>query len=221
MPPLSRYQEEEERNREERREYLARSKKIADIIRPIAQAQYTVDMQVKGFLQRMRELGEDHGGFELVPDFQRGHVWTREQQQHYVESFIRNAIPESGRYLQFNCPHFMKTGNFNEDDRDVPAGFQCIDGVQRITAMEAFFNNDFTVFSGMRAEDFNGTTYSITTMTSTFRVGVHAFNKKADVLKHYLDINAGGTPHSPEEIARIREMLSDVEGNTASTPKPR
>ena len=32
---------------------------------------------------------------------------------------------------------------------------------------------------------------------------------RADVLRLYLMINTGGTPHSPEEIARVRALLDE------------
>jgi hypothetical protein len=43
-----------------------------------------------------------------------------------------------------------------------------------------------------------------------FKFEIFNFQIKADLLRHYLDLNAGGTPHSKEEIERVRKMLSDA-----------
>ncbi|MCP4427239.1 MAG: hypothetical protein GY803_22350 [Chloroflexi bacterium] len=42
----------------------------------------------------MQEVDDDMG-VDISPDYQRGHVWTREQQTKYVEHILRNGI--SGR----------------------------------------------------------------------------------------------------------------------------
>lgn len=39
-------------------------------------------------------------------------------------------------------------------------------------------------------------------------MAIHTFTRRADLLQHYLDLNTGGTPHSAEEIARVRGLLN-------------
>jgi hypothetical protein len=41
----------------------------------------------------------------------------------------------------------------------------------------------------------------------SLRFEVHTFTQRAALLRHYLAINVGGTPHSGAEIARVRAML--------------
>lgn len=43
------------------------------------------------------------------------------------------------------------------------------------------------------------------------KVAIHDFTKRAELLENYLSINAGGTPHSAEEIARVRAMLANAQ----------
>ena len=45
---------------------------------------------------------EQNEGLELNPDFQRGHVWTREQEIAYIEFLLRGG--RTGRDLYFNKP---------------------------------------------------------------------------------------------------------------------
>ena len=42
-----------------------------------------------------------------------------------------------------------------------------------------------------------------------FKWRVVALKTREDVLRFYLSLNAGGTPHSAEEIERVRAMLRD------------
>jgi hypothetical protein len=41
-----------------------------------------------------------------------------------------------------------------------------------------------------------------------FQMKVCCLPTRAEVLRWYLAINAGGTPHTPEELARVRELLA-------------
>ena len=49
---------------------------------------------------------EQNEGLELNPDFQRGHVWTREQEIAYIEFLLRGG--RTGRDLYFNKPSWEK-----------------------------------------------------------------------------------------------------------------
>lgn len=47
-------------------------------------ANYNVDVGFKYFSKTIQEY-IDEQGLILNPDFQRGHVWTEEQQEKYIE----------------------------------------------------------------------------------------------------------------------------------------
>jgi len=64
-------------------------------------------------------------GLQLVPDFQRGRVWTEDQQIAFVEYFFRGG--ESGRVIYFNDPNWSYPDP-NSDYKD----FVLVDGLQKI-----------------------------------------------------------------------------------------
>ncbi|MFA5186529.1 MAG: hypothetical protein WC551_08655 [Patescibacteria group bacterium] len=131
-------------------------------------------------------------GLDLNPEFQRGHVWTEAQQIAYVEYRLQGG--ESGRDIYTNCSGWM-------DDYRGP--FVLVDGLQRIEAVRKFLRGEMLVFG----EKFEGTTGSV-----DFILHIAALDNQADVLRWYINFNSGGTPHSPEEIDRVRKMLAAVEG---------
>lgn len=137
---------------------------------------------------------EQNEGLELNPDFQRGHVWTREQEIAYIEFLLRGG--RTGRDLYFNKPSW---------NNPVPDGayddFVCVDGLQRITAILGFLDNEFPVFDSYYREFEDRMS-----IMNTVRVHVNDLKTKKDVLTWYIEMNAGGTPHSKEEIDRVTAL---------------
>jgi len=194
-----------------RQAYAEKTEKLAAIIKPLRSAAYEVDMDWRWFHKHLTEMGNDYGGLEFNPDFQRGHVWTPEQQTHFIENILRGVVSSSGFLIQFNCPNWD-----NHDYKgELPRGFQCIDGLQRITAVMKFLNGEIKPF-GLHVDDLDGSSFSIRSKYR-FRVAIHNFERKFDLLSHYLDINAGGTPHSASELERVRAMRAASKA-TASNP---
>lgn len=81
---------------------------------------------------------------------------------------------------------------------------QCIDGLQRLTAIRRFAANQLVIFGGETAESLAGTAFSPKRMRFMFTIKVFAFERRTDLLGLYLDLNAGGTVHSEAELARVR-----------------
>ena len=193
-----------------------RERKNADfeaIIRPLRTASYEVDMEWHCFDRQIESIGADYGGLELEPDFQRGHVWTHAQQQHFIENVLRGVVTSAGFHVQFNCPNWDNVDYAG----DLPRGLQCLDGLQRITAVRDFLAGKVKPF-GLSVSDLAGSRFSPRRSYYRFspsrsyyrflRVSIHNFERKADLLAHYLDLNAGGTPHSAEDLERVRAMLA-------------
>lgn len=136
----------------------------------------------------------------LNPDFQRGHVWTKEQQIAYLEFQFRGG--KSGRDLYFNCPYWpgLPTGTGYED-------YVCVDGLQRITAWAAFLNNEVPVFGHFCNEFTDRFPVEI-----TMKVHINNLKTRKEVLQWYLGLNAGGTPHSREELTRVAKLLEEAAG---------
>jgi len=167
------------------------------IIRPMPSAVYEVDTHCTYIEKALDNFREDCG-LNLTPDFQRGHVWTQEQQERWIEAVIRNAIAVSGLLIQFNAPNWNHAGT-----GDLPDEIVCVDGLQRLTAMRRFLAGEILAF-GRTAEQFKGTPFDIGRYR--FRLAIHTFQTRAELLTYYLDLNAGGTPHPKKEIERVKAL---------------
>lgn len=187
------------------RELTDYEKQLHDLIKPLRTARWSVDVSWAHLERTLADLGVDYGGLELVPDFQRGHVWTPAQQCHYLENCLRGVVPVSGLLIQFNSPQW---GDVDVSDTDLPPGLQCVDGLQRYTAITEFVKGNVKPF-GLTADQLNGTAFS--PKRFYVKIAVHDFTSREQLLAQYLDLNAGGTPHSAEEIARVRALLAEAQ----------
>ena len=173
------------------------------VVRPLPRVSYSVDVPfgaLEAFLSKQRDCIEAEGGsFELEPDFQRGHVWTPEQQACYMESVLRGAAP--GKIL-FNCPGWERDLDVESDI--APNTFQCIDGLQRLTATRLFLAGQIEVFGGLSAHDLKGGPFDPGRRYCR-PIGIYEFGKRADLLQFYLDVN-GGTAHAQSELDRVRTL---------------
>lgn len=175
------------------------------ILKPLDQAKYTAHFSVAGFMDSINKMSLDYGAaLDMTPDFQRGHVWTMEQKENFIRNVLRGAVPESVFVVQFNCASWDNLHYHG----DLPQGFQCIDGLQRISAFNEYLAGKFTV-DGLSAHDLQGSSFQINRGRMNFIVQIFAFQNKRDLLAHYLAINSGGTPHSESEIERIKAMMKN------------
>jgi hypothetical protein len=129
---------------------------------------------------------------DLDPDFQRGHVWTPEQQTAYIEYILKGGM--SGREIYFNCTGWMK---------DWRGPFVIVDGKQRLHAAREFMANRVPVFGGHYRKDIEGRL----SLNAQFLFNVNDLKTRAEVLKWYLEMNTGGTPHTADEIEKVQSML--------------
>lgn len=165
--------------------------KFKDIPQFTHEGTYQVNMEWKYFVDWIQaNIQEDE--LELNPDFQRGHVWTEDQQIAYIEFRLRGG--KSGRIVYLNHPGWM--GNFQGD-------FVCVDGLQRITAVRRFINNEIKVF-GHYYREFEDRLPS----DADFIVNINNLKTKKEVLQWYIEMNQGGTPHSKDEIDKVKQMLA-------------
>lgn len=128
----------------------------------------------------------------MDPEYQRGHVWTESQQVAYLEYRARGG--EAGSVIMTNLPGWMS---------DFRGPYEMVDGKQRVEAARRFMRDEIRIFGHLHSEfDDSNAFWSI-----FFDWRVFNLEKREDILKLYLDINAGGTPHATEEIERVRELL--------------
>ncbi|MGL5330587.1 MAG: DUF262 domain-containing protein [Peptostreptococcaceae bacterium] len=152
-----------------------------------------------GHLESTLKSYEEDYGLELSPDFQRGHVWTEEQQIAYVEFFLRGG--KTGKIIYFNCPSFC--GVYRDNDPIV-----CVDGLQRLTALRKFLDNKLPVFGGNYIDDFEDKKTMLRRLDG-LKFSINDLKTKKEVLTWYLEFNTGGTVHSDEEIERVRKLLDN------------
>lgn len=91
--------------------------------------------------------------YELNPEFQRRHRWTPERQSKLIESLIMNVpIP----------PIFLYENEYSH--------YQVMDGLQRLTAIKEFYNDQVELVGLQEWPELNGRTYS--TLPDLVRRGV-------------------------------------------------
>lgn len=167
--------------------------RFQDIPQYTRDGNYSVNMEPEYLIEHVCGDWVENMSLNLEPDFQRAHVWTEDQQIAFCEYFFRGG--KSGRNLYFNHPGWM--GGFEGD-------FVLVDGKQRIEAMRRFLANEIQVFGSYRREY----TDRIRMVSHTFIINVNDLKTRAEVLQWYIEMNAGGTPHTTEEIDRVRKLLA-------------
>jgi hypothetical protein len=151
----------------------------------------------------------------LNPDYQRGPVWTHEQQERFIGHVLGGGLV-SPLYVQRyegpkNAPAVYHAG---DAWLDLPN--EVIDGQQRLRAIVAFITGEIAALvyhSGdwhrYFYEDLDDVEKRSRYLTSKI---VFVDLPRADRLRFYLRLNGGGTPHSEEELDRVRKMLVREEG---------
>lgn len=149
---------------------------------------YQVDVPLDGLLDALDRYLEKYG-LEMNPDFQRGHVWTEAQQIAFVEFILcgGNTTP-----IYLNHPNWMNSMSKGD--------FVVVDGLQRLTALLRFLKNEIQVFGKYFFSDFDF-------IDGDLKININNLKTRKEVLKWYLEINSGGTPHTKEEIERIKSLL--------------
>jgi len=166
-----------------------------DDIPQITQANYRVNVSWKYLEFQLAHFKEGYG-LELEPDFQRAHVWTEDQQIAYIEWVLRGG--RSGRDILWNCKVWRSGGK---------APVVLVDGLQRITAVQRFLHNEIPAFGTL----YNDYEDNLRLVTSDFVFYVNDLKTTEQVLQWYIDINAGGTQHSDEEIEKVKAMLAEIQ----------
>ena len=177
--------------------------KLSEIV-PFPSSIFEVDVSWE-FLDAW--IAEANPPLDLDPDYQRGHVWGEAQQVAYLEYVLKGG--EVGRNIVTNCPGWKSAG------AGLGGPYELVDGLQRITAVRCFMRDEVRVFGRLRSE-----IQGSLRLSTTFRWRVLDLPTRADVLKLYLAINAGGTPHTREEIARVQALLQTAEAQERLGMKP-
>ncbi len=85
--------------------------------------------------------------------------------------------------------------------------FVCVDGLQRITAITSFLNNEIPIF-GCHYEQFEDK-INRCSASSNLRININDLQTKKEVLEWYYEMNAGGTPHTDDELNKVKNMIGE------------
>lgn len=168
--------------------------KFSDIPQ-LPQAHYQIHVDWTYLEEHLAHWGErvgSGGGLNLDPDYQRAHVWTREQQVAYVEYTLMGG--EVGQQITWNSPDWGDTWK---------RPTELVDGKQRLEAVRSFLRDGFPAFGAK----FSEYTDKLRMTGPRFEFRVCKLGTRAEILQLYLNINAGGTPHSQSELDRVRRLL--------------
>lgn len=174
--------------------------RFRDIPQLTSAGSYQVNMPLEYIPNRIKEWQEDdYYKLQLNPDFQRGHVWTEEQQIAFIEYLLSGG--QSARIIYFNKPDWQGGDKLQGDYND----FVCVDGLQRLTAVLRFMNNKIKVFGTFFCEFEDRIPFDIDLLFN-----VNNLKTKKEVLQWYIEFNSGGTPHTKDEIERVKRMLKEA-----------
>lgn len=155
------------------------------------------------YLDDWLKSAQSYGKLDLDPEFQRGHVWTRDQQIAYLEYVLRGGM--GSNVILWNADQWTW---LREKGATVPNNvIQLVDGKQRLIAVMMFLNNELPAFGHYLAEFEDA---RIIKRRFRFEFRINNLQKYDDVLKWYIQLNAGGTPHTAEEIERVKGLLETV-----------
>lgn len=123
----------------------------------------------------------ESGDYELNPEFQRRHRWSEEKQSRLIESFIMNVpVP----------PIFLYEDQYSH--------YEVMDGLQRLTAISAFYRDQLILKDLTEWPELEGRKYS--ELPEQVRRGID---------RRYLSsiILLRETAKTPEEAERLKQMV--------------
>jgi len=152
----------------------------------------------------MRGIFRDMPSFQDIPHFPTAHYQV-DVDWNFLERHIRNAIDNDGLILE---PDFQRAHVWTQAQQIayVEIGpYEILDGKQRLEAVRAFLRGDLPIF-GHRFSEYTGHLR----VFHSFKWKICTLETREEVLQLYLNINAGGTPHTQAELDRVWAMLKAV-----------
>ena len=115
-----------------------------------------------------------------------------------------------------------RTIYLNAKNIEVPSleaqDYVCVDGLQRITAIQRFYHDEIPAYDH-RYSEFEGRLNSV---RFTVRVVTNDLQTREEVLQWYLELNSTGTPHTKKELDRVKALLNrerEINGHNLVTPQ--
>lgn len=134
----------------------------------------------------------------VIPDYQRAAVWSDDQCARFIGFMAEGGSPP---------PVFVQRWLASSGKPD-----EILDGLQRITAVVRFLNNEvpMELTDGTRVflRDMDAESQRLLTRNAGPNISIRYVlcETRAAVLDLYLRLNRGGTPHTDAEIERVRAL---------------
>lgn len=146
------------------------------------------------------ERGLEMWNVDTNPPYQRGHVWTNEQRSAFLGHWLQGGtVPTLWVWEPPNAKEYAGE-----------ARPELIDGKQRLTALLMWWHGEIAANVDKQMV-FVGDTDRKFRPHHMIHVTFVRLDSRADVLRFYLRLNGGGTPHSMDELARVRALLAAEE----------
>lgn len=136
-------------------------------------------------------------GLDDQPDFQRGYVWTAEDDQAYLDAVM--AGRDLGRFITVSRPY--------------PHNDWLLDGKQRLNCLMRFFRSEIAwrgvFWDQLSARDRGAIEDRAVHLAQLDEVRF----TRADLLRIFLEVNTGGVPQSESHLAHVRTLLAEEEAD--------
>ena len=155
-------------------------------------------MRALGGLLRMMRLDE-----LVIPEYQRGRVWTTDQQSAWV-GFVLSRMPLPAVWIR----------QVNVYDGSTEFRDELLDGQQRMTALLAWWSGDIPAvipWSGEVAWCRSRRDQRALERCATPCMELPPTTTDAEAVSLYLTINTAGVQHTPEELNKARAWLAAKE----------
>jgi hypothetical protein len=131
-----------------------------------------------------------------TPDFQRSNnKWTEQMQRAFVENALKGNV------------HNILFFKMHEDD-----DAKIIDGLQRLTAIAKFIDNELSIFNGLLYSDFDKSDVLRPVIKrASFRVNIYTFSDWESVGRFYVEMNENIT-HSSDDIKKAKDWFKREHG---------
>ena len=179
---------------------LGKSIEFKNLPKRIDCGNYCINIDLNYLLDSLKDY-EDKHNLNLNPDFQRGHVWTYEQRISFVEYYLTGGEVQP---IMFNHSDWMRF-----EDRN--AEMVIVDGKQRLTALTMFLKDELLVFKELDKDGIGFKSSEFDTLSRrNIRIYINDLKTEKEVLQWYLQINEGGTPHTKDELDKVKNMIKEL-----------
>lgn len=166
---------------------------ISTIQSSVPMTHYAIDQP----LGRIENFMEQYG-VDLDPDYQRGYVWTQEQQEKFVGALLES--PENINPIILNFTKKNKTVS------------EVVDGKQRLVACLRWVRCEILARCpcriNVRYDELDEVDMRAIGMCISLRCKWVTLSRP-DVMRYYLRLNSGGTVHTAAELERVRNLIPE------------